>query len=59
MKAIDKTWSAFLDPEYSVLRLPHGLGRDGALYLDVTTGCHASRRIWTALEGRARRVRPK
>ena len=59
MKAIHKTWPALLDPGYSVLALAHGVGRKGSLYLDVTTGCHPSRRIWPALEGRASRIRLK
>jgi hypothetical protein len=51
MKANEQTWTASLDPEYSVLGLPHGLGRDGARYLDVATGWQESRRIRAAFEG--------
>ena len=51
MKANEQTWTAFLDPQYSVLGLPHGLGRDGARYLDVATGWQGSRRIRAAFQG--------
>jgi hypothetical protein len=44
MKANDRSWTAILDPRYSVLALPHGLGRVGARYLDIATGWQESRR---------------
>jgi len=49
MKA-NETWTAILDPQYSVLPLPPGLGRDGARYLDIATGWQGSRRNWPAFE---------
>ena len=59
MKAIDQTWMVLLDPDYSVLGLPSGPGRNGVQYLDVVTGWQASRGIWPAFEGRPRRDRSK
>ncbi len=56
MKANDKNWTTFLDPGYSVLALPQGLGRNGFRYLDVTTGWQGSRRVWPAFDRRARRL---
>ena len=53
MKAIDKTWKAILDPGYSVLGLPHGVGRNDALYLDVVTGWQGPRRSWPAFGSRS------
>ena len=44
MKANEQIWTAILDPRYSVLALPHGLGRVGARYLDIATGWQGSRR---------------
>jgi len=38
MKEIEQTWTAVLDPQYSVLGLPHRFGNDGGRYLDVVTG---------------------
>jgi hypothetical protein len=58
MKA-NETWTAILDPQYSVLPLPRGLGRDGARYLDIVTGWQGSRRNRHAFERRRRRHRLK
>ncbi len=44
MKANEQSWTAILDPRYSFLALPHGLGRVGARYLDIATGWQGSRR---------------
>ncbi len=59
MKANDQTWTMFLDPDYSVLGLSSGPGRNGVQYLDVATGWQGSRWIWPALDGRTRRHRLK
>jgi len=57
MKANDKIWTAFLDPEYSVLGLPPGPGRDRVWYLEIATGWQGSRRIRAAFEVLPRRDR--
>jgi hypothetical protein len=59
MKVNDAYWTPFLDPEYSVLGLPRGLGGQGIRYLDFTTGWQGSRWVWAAPEPRPRRVRLK
>ena len=41
MSTSDNTEAAFFDPEYSVLVLASNRGRNGAQYLDVTTGWRA------------------
>ena len=59
MKAIDQTWTVFLDPDYSILGLPSGPGRNGVQYLDIVTGWQGRRWVWPAVEAGPRRDRPK
>ena len=58
MKAIDPTWTVFLDPDYSILGLASS-GRNGVQYLDVVTGWQGPRRVWPAVEALPRRDRLK
>jgi hypothetical protein len=59
MKANDQTWAVFFDPDYSVLGLPNGPGRNGVQYLDVVTGWQGPRRVRPAVEAVPRRARLK
>lgn len=55
MRASETTKAAFFDPEYSVLGVKRGSGREVIHYLDVVTGWGGSRWTWPAGATRSRR----
>jgi hypothetical protein len=54
VRAREAIKAAFVDPEYSVLGLKRGLGRDEIQYLDVVTGWRGTFWVWPAGTRRSR-----